>query len=410
MNEGAVLDVRLHDSLIGTITLLPSDRSIFAFTQDYIDDAARPTLSLSFKDEFGELITDHHSTGPNLLPFFSNLLPEGKLRSYLAQQAKVKQVRELYLLWALGADLPGAVRITPRETDQWPEIAAADTAAPKESTGPLRFSLAGIQLKFSALKNNGKGGGLTIPAHGLGGSWIVKLPADNFENVPENEFSFMTLARSVGIDVPEIQLVDLDSISGLPTDLGPLRGSKAYAIKRFDRSDEGAVHIEDFAQVLGAYPEGKYKGATYRLIAKILGIETSTDDVREFIRRLIFSTLIGNGDMHLKNWSLIYYDRRTPSLAPAYDLLSTIAYIPGDPAALKYATTDKMAALDAEELKRLADGAKLPQELVLDTARQTVADFFAVWAEQKTELPFAKDVGQAIDAHLKTLQIVKETR
>ncbi len=113
----------------------------------------------------------------------------------------------------------------------------------------MRFSLAGVQLKFSAI--NEAGGGLTIPAKGIGGSWIVKLPSREFDGVPENEFSMMTLARLIGMDVPALQLIDIDAIRNLPEGIDTLRG-QALAIERFDRlPGAGAVHIEDFAQIFG---------------------------------------------------------------------------------------------------------------------------------------------------------------
>ncbi len=410
MSNISVLNVKLYGNTIGTITMLPGDRSIFAFNEEYINDQNRPTLSLSFKDELGNLLTDHPSTGPNLLPFFSNLLPEGALRHYLAKQAGVKQVRELHLLWALGHDLPGAITVAPHDGDDWP--AAADDETPEQARErrekAFRFSLAGVQLKFSALKNEGKNGGLAIPAKGVGGSWIVKLPADRFDGVPENEFSFMTIAKRVGIDVPDIGLVDLKEVEGLPEGLGKLRGDKAFFIRRFDRSNEGPIHIEDFAQVSGRHPHNKYEGLSYRNIATVLGIETSQTDIAEFIRRLVFCTLIGNDDMHLKNWSLIYYDRRNASLAPAYDLLSTIAYLPSETAALKYARTNVMADVDLAEFAYLADKAMLPKKLVLDTAKQTVSDFLETWEVEKKNLALTKDVVEAVDGHLAKLAIMKE--
>jgi hypothetical protein len=64
----------------------------------------------------------------------------------------------------------------------------------------LRFSLAGVQLKFSAVME--ASGGLTIPAHGVGGSWIVKMPSTQFATVPEVEFVMLELARAAGLDVP----------------------------------------------------------------------------------------------------------------------------------------------------------------------------------------------------------------
>src|SRR5436853_3301748 len=80
----------------------------------------------------------------------------------------------------------------------------------------LRFSLAGVQLKFSAVME--ASGGLTIPAHGVGGSWIVKLPSTQFPAVPENEYVMLELARAVGITVPEIRLVPVSDIRSLPED------------------------------------------------------------------------------------------------------------------------------------------------------------------------------------------------
>lgn len=82
--------------------------------------------------------------------------------------------------------------------------------------------------------------------------------------------------------------------------------------------------MEDFAQVFGLFPENKYKSASYANIARVLWAETGERATYEFIRRLTFSVLIGNADMHLKlkNWSLLYPDTRTPVLSPAYDFVS----------------------------------------------------------------------------------------
>ena len=134
-----------------------------------------------------------------LPPFFSNLLPEGPLRRYLAERAGVKSSREFYLLWMLGKDLPGAITVEPAQGEELPP-GLDDGEDDGVRRNALRFSLAGGQLKFSALKNTGKQGGLTIPALGVGGSWIVKLPSLQFEGVPENEFSMMTIAAKLGAE------------------------------------------------------------------------------------------------------------------------------------------------------------------------------------------------------------------
>jgi serine/threonine-protein kinase HipA len=406
MPDVSLLNVHLHEKPIGTLTHIQGNRTLFAFNQDYIDDPGRATLSLSFKDQFGALVTNFKPVQQVVPPFFSNLLPEGPLRKYLAERAGVNAQREFFLLWMLGRDLPGALSVHPAAGEELPPQVEAEIT-PEERRNMLRFSLAGVQLKFSALTNGTKAGGLVIPVEGVGGSWIVKLPSQQYAGVPENEYSMMTIAKSMGMDVPDLQLLELDAIDGLPDGIGELRG-QAMAIKRFDRSDKGSVHIEDFAQVFSVYPDDKYKHATYRRIASVLGIETGDADIAEFIRRLVFSTLIGNADMHLKNWSLIYADGRTPTLSPAYDLLSTIPYIADETMALKYSRTKKMAEFSKDELKHLAAKAKLSEKLVLDTASETVARFKQIWSEQKAKLPLEKKVVEMVDAHAASIPIYSE--
>jgi len=220
MPDVSILDVRLYGRSIATLTHVQGDRTLFAFNEDYVADPERPTLSLSFKDDLGGLITQVKPTQRVLPPFFSNLLPEGHLRQYLAERAGVNQQREFFLLWALGQDLPGALDVRPLEGEALPPAKAEDI----RRLNALRFSLAGIQLKFSALDNGAKRGGLTIPAQGTGGSWILKLPSPQFAGVPENEFSMMNLARVMGMDIPPLQLVELDAIEGLPDGIGDAQG------------------------------------------------------------------------------------------------------------------------------------------------------------------------------------------
>ena len=226
----------------------------------------------------------------------------------------------------------------------------------------------------------------------MGGSWIVKLPAREFAGVPENEFSMMTLARHVGIQVPAIQLIEVKTIGNLPTGIGTLSG-QALAIERFDRSPDGKmVHIEDFAQIFGIYPEDKYRRGNARNIAQVIATESDERDIAEFVRRLTFNTLIGNADMHLKNWSMIYPDRRHAVLAPAYDLVSTIPYIPDREAALKFSRTKSFDAFSEDELSHLAAKALLPEKLVLETARETVVLFYQHWKAEKNHLPLSTHV------------------
>jgi serine/threonine-protein kinase HipA len=393
------LSVRLHGKHIGVITRLAGDRQLFAFEQDYIDDPQRPTLSLSFKGSTGGLVTNFRPVGRRVPVFFSNLLPEGHLRDYLAKRADVDPDREFFLLAVLGADLPGAVIVAPFEGNEQSseghgalEDQIHDGSHGREE--PLRFSLAGVQLKFSAVME--ASGGLTIPAGGLGGSWIVKLPSARFKAVCENEFVMLELARRIGIPVPENRLIDVASIKGLPEQAHTVEG-KALAVKRFDRLPDGApVHMEDFAQVFGEFPNNKYKFHSYANIAAVLWAEIGEDAVREFVKRLVFTVVIGNADMHLKNWSLLYPDRRTPVLSPGYDFVATLPYIPNDTLALSFGDSRTLSAITPEQLRRFADAARIPAsplwKITVETAERTAESWKTL--EQADVLP--KDLRESI--------------
>lgn len=392
------LEVLLNDQKVGVITALGGDQSIFSFDDAYANDPDRPTLSLSFKGEQGGLLRDHRPTQTRLMPFFSNLLPEGTLRDYLAKRAGIKPMREYPLLEVLGPDLPGAVTVRPLGEgvlDDDDEDQHEDETGSAGGQGALRFSLAGVQLKFSAVEK--AQGGLTIPASGRGGDWIIKLPSIRFRGVAANEFSMMRLASAMGMDIPDVELVPLDQIEGLPEGIGKIE-EEAFAIRRFDRREDGGrIHIEDFAQVFGVYPGEKYDKGSYRYLAKVLWLETGEAGVREFIRRLVFNTLIGNADMHLKNWSLIYPDGRTPQLSPGYDFLSTTVYIPDENAALKFARTKRMAEVTLDEIGYMAARAGLPEAMARDTAIEAVDRFHEVWGAERAHLPIADDLAAEIE-------------
>ena len=376
---------------------------LFAFDTAYIDAGAdRPTLSLGFKALDGGLVERARPTRVRLLPFFSNLLPEGHLREYLAARGGVHPEREFYLLWLLGSDLPGALDV--RALDNAPPPTSDDGAAtlPADER-PMRFSLAGVQLKFSALMEASRG--LTLPVDGVGGNWIVNLPSPRFASVPENEYAMMTLARAVGIDVPEVRLVATADIAGLPRGL-PEASGQSFAIRRFDRPrPDVCAHIEDFAQVLGVYPEDKCARASYSTIARILWREAGADAVIEFVRRLVFNAVIGNADAHLKNWSVIYRDGRTPELSPAYDLVSTIPYIADDRLALSLAGTRVLSDVDLDRIERFAAKADLPVRLIVNSARDTVARIRDVWPTHEPLRLLPDSMRAAIDAHMRSVPL-----
>jgi serine/threonine-protein kinase HipA len=313
----------------GTIHRI-GDRTRFLLDLDYREDPERPVLGLVFEDRPEKV----HVATVRVPPWFSNLLPEGRLRDWIADERGVNRHREMELLAQVGHDLPGAVRVLPEGEvplesvwDDEPDTYAVEVAEDYHQLG-VRFSLAGVAMKFSMLR---RGDRLAMPAHGEGGDWIVKTPDIRFRDVPLNEFAMMTLARAVGIDVPEIMLVPRQRVDErLPPSVWPEHEEFAYAIRRFDRDEHrGLIHIEDLAQVRNFYPEHKYKG-TFETVASLIYRGRDKQSLLEFVRRLTFSVLISNGDYHLKNWSLIYPDGRVPTLAPAYDLVSTAYYFEGE--------------------------------------------------------------------------------
>jgi len=233
MPDVSVLEILLHGGKIASLTHVGGDRTLFTFSREYINDASRLPLGLGFKNSLGELITDFPSTQTRVIPWLSNLLPEGHLRRYLAKRAGVKSVREFFLLWVLGQDLPGAIVIQPADGEELPPaMQDRDDPEKKLHKNILRFSLAGVQLKFSAIENSEKG--LTIPIQGIGGDQILKLPSRDFHALPENEYSMMELARSVGISVPRVTLTEIDLIENLPNNVSVF-GTHAFTIDRFDR-------------------------------------------------------------------------------------------------------------------------------------------------------------------------------
>jgi serine/threonine-protein kinase HipA len=181
-------------------------------------------------------------------------------------------------------------------------------------------------------------------------------------------------------------------------------------VKRFDRTEIARVHVEDFNQIYNQYPASKYDNVSYgnmlRDIWRILGER----DAREFVRRLVFSIGIGNADMHLKNWSVIYRDGKTPALAPAYDFLSTIVYLEDDKLALSMSRTKRWGDITYDLLERFARKAEVPRGIVLASARQMVSDMRDAWPQMSdvARLPAAA-LGK-IERHMDSIPIFTESK
>lgn len=401
------LEIYLGDRHLGTITNLTSDHNVFVFDPEYATDPSAPVLSLGFYNAKGEMAASARPPQIRLLPFFANLLPEGHLREYIADRAQVNSERDFPFLSLLGEDLPGAVIARHADGVTLPYDNGEPVVDKKIESDPdvLKFSLAGVQLKFSAIQK--ANGGLTIPVHGKGGEWIVKMPSATYPSVPENEYTMLTFARHVGIEVPEIGLVHAAEVANMPPEVRTDLGDAMY-IKRFDRDGDRRIHIEDFAQIFNQYPQDKYRNVSYGNILSGIWRTMGMQETEEFIRRLVFSIAIGNADMHLKNWSVIYPDGKSPRLAPAYDYLSTVVYIPNDKLALTIARTKEWEDVNHDLLERFARRAGVPRGVVLNAARDMVDRIKAEWRHLNDPQLLPARMRNVLDQHIARLPLFNE--
>ena len=258
-----------------------------------------------------------------------------------------------------------------------------------------------MQLKFSAMLR--KGGAISVPAGGVGGDWILKLPSPSFDALPENEFVVMSLARHIGIPVPEVRLVRVEDVSGLPGGMSD-SGGNALAVRRFDReADGGRIHMEDFAQVFGVFPEAKYEGHTYANVAAVIAAAAGQEAASDFARRLVFSVITGNGDMHLKNLSLLYRDPSRPSLSPAYDLLCTRVYLPRDRLALRFGDSNRLVGVTADRIRHFAHDARLAVAPLLRLTGEVAERTRDAWRDLEERGSLPGPIDRTIDRTIGTL-------
>lgn len=179
-----------------------------------------------------------------------------------------------------------------------------------------KMSVQGIQPKLSAVLNIKDG---RFDVADKGGRYILKPPHPFFPELPQNEDLTMRLADCIGIEVP---------VHGLVYGKDELL---TYFIKRFDRKGQkDKIAVEDFAQLAGLSRETKYNYSMEKLVKLI--DETCTFPAIEksrLFKRFLFNYLVGNEDMHLKNYSIIIRNGKV-ELSPAYDFLNSSIVLSGE--------------------------------------------------------------------------------
>ncbi len=179
-------------------------------------------------------------------------------------------------------------------------------------------SVTGVQAKLSLHLTSDSKKDLRFTIVGLWGNFILKPPTNDYPHMPEVEDCTMKLAGLFKIPVVPHSLIRLTS------------GELSYITRRIDRNLKTGrpIHMEDFCQLSGRLTEQKYRGSMENA-SKVIRQYSSNAlfDLLTFFEITLFSFLTGNGDMHLKNFSLIHSENGMIGLTPAYDLLCTRLFI-----------------------------------------------------------------------------------
>jgi serine/threonine-protein kinase HipA len=266
--------------------------------------------------------------------FLDGLLPEDDSRRLIAQDLGLRADDTFALARALGRDCAGALVIQ-TDDEETPPPATTLTAEPLNEAeiahlvenlrrAPLgvdqrvRISLAGVQEKL--LLTRLPDGSWGRPVDGTPSTHILKPEIRGYPRTVENEAFCMRVAKNLGMDVADVETITIG-------------GRRLIVVSRYDRvvtptGEVERVHQEDFCQATGMQPAQKYEedgGPSLRKVAGILS-EADPDSLQALLRAVTLNVIIGNGDAHAKNFSLLHDRGGALRLAPLYDLLSTLMY------------------------------------------------------------------------------------
>ena len=324
------LNVWWANQLIGTLTQDVDKLLGFKYDNSWLENKNSNALSISLPKWKKEFSTNE------CRPFFAGLLPEQRQKSILARNLRVSVHNDFTFLEMLGEDVAGILQILPpnktpprdlKDLQTKPltteELITKIDDLPKRpllfGDSELRVSLAGAQSKFPVILVENKIG---VPISDQPTTHILKPSMNEYPSSTENEAFVMRLAKSIGLDVADVEPMSV-------------KGRKFLLVKRYDRvtnndSITERLHQEDFCQALGIAPEHKYdnrKKPDLLKCFKLLRNKSITPalDIEKFLKAIIFNVVVGNADAHGKNFSLLY-SNSGPYLAPLYDLLSTVIY------------------------------------------------------------------------------------
>lgn len=228
------------------------------------------------------------------------------------------------------------------------------------------FTVPGVQKKLSLqLISDGSKPRLTLVNYPTG--YILKPQVEEFEALPESEQLIMEMA-------------DMAGISTVPHALIKGSGGLAYITKRVDRNltkdNIEMLAMEDFCQLDLRLTEDKYRGS-YERCAKIIKKYSSRIgiDITEFYIRLVFCFIVGNSDMHLKNFSLIETTEGSQEyvLSPAYDLLPVNANLPEDKEQFALTMNGKKMHILKGDFLKFASTCDIPRKTAIKLIQNLVS-------------------------------------
>lgn len=300
--------VYYKDIFAGALREEPGGRVTFTYDSSYIE-GGHPAIAHTLP-----VREQAHISNNGLHPFFDNLVSEGWLEQAQSRLLGRREVSRFELLLAFGFDCAGAVSIVDPEPSDLSE-AMLDLDDPKEmAVLTSRASLSGVQPKLAIVEE----GGIYRPARiNELSTHIAKFPSANHPDLTLNEY-LTTLAFKALLPDDEIVDLSIEDIKGL--------GEPALLIKRFDRAPEGRLHFEEFNQLLGRSSRTKYDGAHKDMADFILGTDGCLPTQAYLLyRRILAGLLLGNTDMHLKNFAMFHTDAGL-RLTPSYDQVAASLY------------------------------------------------------------------------------------
>ncbi len=216
-------------------------------------------------------------------------------------------------------------------------------------------TLTGVQPKLSLdLQRTREGHGRLTIVGALGGRFILKPQTDHFPHLPEVEDLSMRLAELLKIETVPHSLIRFAD------------GELCYITRRIDRTPDGRkLAMEDMCQLSERLTEDKYKGSHER-VARLIREHSAAAglDIARYWEQVVFSFVIGNADMHLKNYSLYSPDGKAFVLTPAYDLLSTQLVMPEDTEELALTLCGKKRKLRREHFVTAMTDSGLPPRAI----------------------------------------------